>query len=293
MSQQIVTAFVNQYKSNVQLLSQQMPSKFAPCVRVESVRGERAYFEQIGAVEAQLWGARHSDTPQFDTPHARRALDPQAYNWADLIDDPDRVRTLIDPTSPYATNAVYAFNRKKDDIIIAAALGTANTGHDGTTAVALPASQKIDAGGTTPMTLGKLIEARQLFRQNDVDESIPLYIAVSPDALSSLLGDGVTASADYNTVRALVRGDINTFMGFTFIVTSRLPDVGTGGKSCIAWAKDGILLGVGREIRTRISERADKNYSTQVFCSMDLGATRMEEVKVVQIDCAPYVVPTP
>ena len=283
MSNQITTAFVNQYKSNVQLLSQQKPSKFAPCVRHESVRGETAFFEQIGAVEAQPWGARHSDTPLMETPHARRQVQMSPFNWADLIDDPDRVRTLIDPTSPYAMNAVYAFNRKKDDIIISAALANAKTGKDGSVIVPLPATQKIATDGTG-LTLEKLRQARRLFKDADVDDSIPLYFAMSPAQEDDLLGLEEVTSADYNTIRALVRGDVDTFMGFKFVRSTRLPWA-TDTRSCIAWAKDGILLATGRDIRTRITERDDKNYSTQVFCSMDLGATRMEEVKVVQIDC--------
>lgn len=283
MSTQITTAFVNQYSSNINLLSQQKPSKFAPCVRMESVRGEQAFFEQIGAVEAQPWGARHSDTPLMDTPHARRQVQMNAFNWADLIDDPDKVRMLIDPTSSYATNAVYAFNRKKDDIILAAALADAKTGKDGMTIVPLPATQKIVAGGTG-LTLEKLRETRRKFKDADLDDDIPLYFAMSPAQEDDLLGLEEVTSADYNTIRALVRGDVDTFMGFKFVRSTRVAWA-ANTRSCVAWAKDGLLLATGRDIRTRISERDDKNYSTQVFCSMDLGATRMEEVKVVQIDC--------
>jgi hypothetical protein len=36
---------------------------------------------------------------------------------------------------------------------------------------------------------------------------------------------------------------------------------------------------------SKISERADKNYATQVFCSMSIGATRMEEARALEILC--------
>jgi hypothetical protein len=42
-------------------------------------------------------------------------------------------------------------------------------------------------------------------------------------------------------------------------------------------------LAVGADITTRISERDDKNYATQVFLSMVIGATRVEDEKVVEI----------
>tara|TARA_X000001382_G_scaffold32315_2_gene21178 strand:+ start:3123 stop:3290 length:168 start_codon:yes stop_codon:yes gene_type:complete len=52
MSTQITTAFVNQFSANIQMLSQQMGSKLRDTVDVETVNGERAYFEQIGSAAA-------------------------------------------------------------------------------------------------------------------------------------------------------------------------------------------------------------------------------------------------
>ena len=102
MSSQITEAFVQQYSNNVQMLSQQKGSLLRGVVDVESVVGKHAYFERIGAVSAQKRVSRHSDTPQIDTPHSRRRVSMADYEWADLIDQQDRVRTLIDPTSSYA-----------------------------------------------------------------------------------------------------------------------------------------------------------------------------------------------
>ena len=103
MSNQITTAFVQQYSNNVQMLSQQKGSLLRGVVDVESVNGKHAYFERIGQVSAQKRVSRHSDTPQIDTPHSRRRISMADYEWADLIDQQDRVRTLIDPTSQYAS----------------------------------------------------------------------------------------------------------------------------------------------------------------------------------------------
>ena len=72
-------------------------------------------------MEAQLKGGRHSDTPLMNTPHSRRRVTAAPYNWADLIDTSDKLRILFDPTGPYATNAVMAFNRAMDKAIIDAA----------------------------------------------------------------------------------------------------------------------------------------------------------------------------
>ncbi len=73
-------------------------------------------------------------------------------------------------------------------------------------------------------------------------------------------------------------------MGFQFHVSTRLTKSGNI-RSCFAWAEDGIKLAVGKDVQSRIDERADKSYSTQVYYCASFGATRMEEAKVVQIDC--------
>ena len=284
MSQEITTAMVEQYKANVQLLSQQKGSRLRNFVRVETVVGKNAFFEQIGAVVAQKKTTRHMDTPQTDTPHARRRVSPEDYVWADYVDKEDLIRTLINPTSPYAINAVNAFGRAMDDTIIAAASGTAYTGVAGGTATSLPSGQKI-ADGNAGMSVAKLLDTKKIFWDNDVDEDIELHMCCSSKQIIDLLGEEELTSGDYNSIKALVKGEINTFMGFTFHRSQRLSIDANDIRTCFAWAQDGLLLGLGADVHTRISERADKNYLTQVWCAMTIGSTRMEEAKIVEIMC--------
>ena len=49
----------------------------------------------------------------------------------------------------------------------------------------------------------------------------------------------------------------------------------------------GMKLAIGSEPQVKISERDDKNYATQVFVSMSIGATRMQEELVGYIECDP------
>ena len=284
MSSQITTAFVEQYSANIQMLSQQMGSLLRDAVRNESVVGKDAYFDQIGKVTAILKTSRHSDTPQIDTPHSRRRVSLADYEFADLIDQQDKVRLLIDPTSSYAKAAAYAMGRAMDDVIIAAALGSANTGVSGGTAVALPAGNIVAANlGGTGMNIAKLAAAKQILDAGDVDPSIKRHIVVSPAEIADLLNNTTVTSSDFNTVKALVHGEIDSFMGFKFHVSNRLVDNGAGNTQCIAFAEDGILLGVGKDVTARIDERSDKSYATQVYYCQTIGATRMEEAKVVSV----------
>ena len=284
MSTQITTAFVNQFSANVQMLSQQMGSLLRNAVDTESVNGEKAFFDQVGQAAAVLRTSRHADTPLVETPHTRRMVTMSDYEYADLIDDSDKVRLLVDPTSTYSRAAAAAMGRAMDDVIITAALGTANTGKDGSTSTALPSGQKI-AVASSGLTIAKLVSAKELLDAASVDPSIPRHIVVSPKQISDLLNNTTVTSSDFNTVKALAQGEISSFVGFNFIVSNRLNTDSNSDRQVIAFAQDGIKLAVGKEPAARIDERADKSYSTQVYYCQTIGATRMEEEKVVEIAC--------
>jgi len=282
MSTEITKAFVEQYSSNIQMLSQAKGSALRDKVRLESVTGKNAFFDQIGSVTATVRSSRHSNTPQADTPHSRRRVSLVDYEFADLVDDLDKVRMLVDPTSSYAQAAAYAMGRAMDDAIIAAATGSSDTGVAGGTAVALPAGQKIAEAGTAGLTIAKLRQAKEIIDLGDVDPSLKRYIIVSPKQISDLLGTTEVTSSDFNTVKALASGDVNTFLGFDFCVTNRLT-IASSKRKCIAFVQDGLALAMGKDSTARIDERSDKGYATQVYYSAAFGATRMEEAKVVEI----------
>ena len=283
MSNQITTAFVQQFSANITTLSQQQGSILRGAVRQESVTGEKAFFDQVGSTAAVKRTSRHGDTPLVETPHSRRMVTMDSYEWSDLIDDADKVAMLADPTNVYAQSASFAIGRAMDDAIIEAATGTAKTGKSGGTSTTLPSGQQI-AAGSADLTIAKLIQTRKIFSQNSVDPSIPLNIVVGPEQIESLLNTTQVTSSDFNTVRALVSGQVDTFMGMTFHISNRLAKSGNN-RTCFAFASDGITMAVGKDVMARIDERADKSYSTQVYYCATFGATRMEEEKVVQILC--------
>jgi len=282
MSTQITTAFVQQYSNNVAMLSQQKGSLLRGSVDSESIVGKNAFFDQVGVATAVKRTTRHGDTPQIDTPHSRRRVSLVDYEYADLIDNQDKIRTLIDPTSSYALAAAYALGRAMDDEIIAAASGTAFTGETGSTSTTLPSGQKITESGTDGLTIAKLRNAKEIMDSASVDPSIPRYIVVGPKQISDLLGTTQITSSDFNTVKALANGEVSTFLGFNFIVSNRLT-LSSSKRLCLAYAMDGLKMAIGQDIMTRIDERSDKGYSTQVYVCQSIGATRMEEEKVVTI----------
>ena len=296
MSQHITVAFVDQFRNNVSHLVQQGDSRFTGKVRQETQKGKSQFFEQLGATAAVLRSSRHGDTPQIDSIHERREVRLNDYDWADLIDTLDDNKMLISPTSSYAQSAAMAFNRVKDQEVIAAATGSAfanksGSGANGTSATPLPASQKVAVDfGAAPatnsgLTLSKLIEAKSILGKNEVPKGSKLYMVHSQQQLDDLLINvNQVSSSDYAAVKALVDGDVSYFMGFEFIKTELLAlDGGTDVRTCFAYEHNGLLLSLGQDFKARIAERTDKNHATQVYCNMSVGATRMQEKCVVQI----------
>lgn len=306
MSQQITEAFVQQYNANVFHLSQQKGSRLQPVVRQETQKAKAQFWDRIGTTAAVKKVGRHSDTPQIDTPHSRRMVTMEDYEWADLVDDQDKIRMLIDPTSEYALAAANAFGRSKDDVIIAAATGAAYGGENGQTTVALPDSQKYAANDGTNLTGLNVRTLRAIMQMFDAQEvEGKRYFVFSAQEKAALLGQTEVTNSDYNSVKALVNGEVNTFLGFEFIHSERLLPVaagvtaaastgavitsGGGGtsvagdRSCFAFAEQGLLMATGMDFTTKIDTLPTKSYSTQVYARMSLGATRMEEVKVIEV----------
>jgi hypothetical protein len=290
MANDISTAFVKQFSSNLDFLVQQKGSLLRNAVRMETVTGEEAYFDQLASTAAQKKTTRNSDTPLIKSEHKRRRVSMYDYEWADLIDKEDKLKMLIDPQSDYATNAAWALGRSIDDAILECFSNTAYTGKAGGTAQNFPAAN-IVSGGATGLTLQKLLDAKEKLDNADCDPTEERYIAVTGSQLAELLNVSEIKSADYNTIKALVRGEIDTFLGFKFILCNRvtypygLTSVAANFRSCPAWVKSGVVLALSKDINTQITQRADKSYATQVYAAMSIGATRMEEAKVVQILC--------
>lgn len=300
MSFQITTAFIEEYSANVEFLAQQMDSRLASRVRVESQKGKSKFYEQIGPAVAIRVTSRHQDTPRLDTNHQRRATYLNQYVASDLVDQLDEVELLIDVSSSYAKNFAMAFNRAKDLEIITAATGTAYAdtggGNGVVSPVTFPSAQQIVvnyvAGGTgsnSGLTLAKLVQAKSLLARAEYPEGSKLFMVHRQQQLDNLLLN-VTQVQDIheNAVKSLVMGELNFFLGFEFVrtqlITTALVSSDTVA-TAFAYVESALLLAVGQDAFGRISERADKNYSTQVFYNMSIGATRMQEPLVVSVAC--------
>mgnify|MGYP001822607619 CR=1 FL=1 len=270
---------VEQFKDQVFHLAQQDMSRLRNCVRNEMVRGKTHNFERLGATAAVAKTTRHTPTPILDVPHSRRKLHMADYSWADLIDEEDLIRMLIEPKSAYAQNAAMAMGRQWDSQIIAGLGGVAKDGDDAD--VAFDDANQTVANGTTALTIAGLTDAKYILDKNEVPFN-DRYFVHSAEELKALLNTTEVTSADYNTVRALVKGEVDTYLGFKFIQTELLP-IATTVRDCFAFQKDCVGLGIGRDTIARVSQRDDVSYAWQVYSAFSCAATRIDDAGVVKV----------
>lgn len=284
MSITIPVAFVDQFSANVHMLAEQRMSRLRSTVMVQSVTGDSWAVERLGGIDTpNAVTTRHGDTPLNSTPHTRRWGFVADYDVADLIDKQDRVKLLIDPDSKYTIRHAGTMGRAVDDAIITALGASVVEGHTGTASpTAFDTANQEIASGSTGMTVSKLIQAKEKLDAAEVDEFYTRYFILGSRQLRELLEDDKIASQDYNTVKALVRGEIDQYLGFTFIRTERLP-VASSIRSCYAYVQPAIDLRFAQEPNSIASDRPDKRHAKQIYTYGSWGALRTEDVMVVRV----------
>jgi len=284
--------FTTQFDSNWKHLVQQKNSRLKEYCTLDSIEGKEKSYNQLDATSMTQITDRSRETRITDQSMAKRWIRPLNYDCAKLVDEFDEqfLGEVVLPTSPIIQSHGAAYARTCDKIIIDALGGTAYTGTTGTTATVLPAGQKIAANyvesgavANSGLTIAKLRAAKFLFDSNEVDEEEDRILVVSAKQLQDLLRTTEVTSADYNTVRALVDGTLNTFMGFKFRRSQQLP-LAVDIRSCFAYVKSGIVL-AERGLKTHMDIRTDLSHSLQIRSVASLAAVRMEEKKVVEIAC--------
>lgn len=300
--------YVNAFNANVWHLAQQKGSRLAGLVRVETQKAEKAYWDYYDlADEPTERISKYADIVPTETSRGRRQTSFVNYEKAEFFDHLDTLKMIHDPKSPVSEAFQNSFGRKMDKIILAGAIGTSYSGKSGQTPVVLPTSQKLVAfDGTTTSGVGLNIPTlraiKKKFAQNEVEGEIVLV--VTAEEIDSMLGITAVTSADYNSVKALVAGAVDSFMGIRFVrtelverpasnvtytVTNGLYGSGTGtvtaskGRRCIAFVKQGVIMVKAEDMTSKISERVDKGDVIQLYSKMSLDATRLEEKCVMEV----------
>lgn len=283
--------YVETFSQNVRMLAEQTNSFLLPYVTSETDVGEALAIDRMGSIgPPEEVTSLYQDTNLSEGSFDRRWLFPRDYNLGSLIDKVSKVRMLSDPNSRITMRHAGAFGRHLDDSIIAAMVGNAQSGktQGSLTSVALPAGQQISS---STLNLAALQEIVYMFQANDYMSqdgmgNVPQIIGVcSPWALTrQLLGTTQASSADYNTVKTLVSGQIDTFMGIKFVVTNRLPLSGST-RTCLFFSpQHAVHMGWNMPIVSTVSNRPDKRNIPQILTEGMWGCTRVEDEAVVALD---------
>ncbi len=282
MSETVTKQFVTQFDSSLRLALQQKESRLMRAVTDRgTIEGSSFTINNLGLVEMDENVTRHGDTLWSDIEHSARIVPMRDFYKALPLDRADVPKMKVNPVTggQYMMNLVAARNRKIDQIIYNAALGTINT-VDGATSFSLPAGQIIAAGGTG-LTKAKIIQARSIMVGNEADD-MEAYILYDALALSQILSDTTLTSGDYMSGQMLQSGSLKgTWLGFNWIHYEGMDKSG-GVRKTVAFTKDAIHFGRGFE-EGNVAVRYDKKDTTQVSVASSYGAGRQDELKVVQV----------
>lgn len=287
----ISEAYIETFEENVRHLAQQSITKLRPYITEKSKQTEKHNWDRL----AQS-AARQKSNPRVATPMggdkvgaigstdgldwSRRVSITETWHTGEVVELEDPIQMLIDPNAAVTQNLAMNMRRAMDDIIISSALADAMQG-DGTT-IAFPAAQKI-GDGTGVIALDSILAVQELFVKNDIDPDIPKVIVIGPTQQRKLMQLLEVTSADYQSVKALATGKLPNFMGFTWVVSTRLQAPVAGQISCLAFSPRGIGMHVAADITAKVGERTDMSFAWQFYCKFSCGAVRVEDEHIVQL----------
>lgn len=283
--------------------AQQTDHRLAGKYQITNVDGTEKRIDYMGSQNYAMRQvtARAQKSEPSDVPMYSRWVRVRPYDKTTWIDQFDSILlgTLPNPDSAVAKNHAIAAARQKDIILLNALLGTNYTGAQGTIATPLPTTggplntgQVIgvtygSGGANSGLSLAKLTATSYLMDKNDISES-GRHFAYSAKELNNLITNvDQVSNVLYNDVRALRDGRIQDFMGFAFTRTELVPFVSgsTTIRSCVAWQRDVLFMGMGRDVMSKLDILPTQSQAIQVYTCMLMDATRVTESGVVQVNC--------
>lgn len=172
------------------------------------VVGDTYKFRSMGKGLAQQRAAPSSDVVPMDISHAQQTATLTNWYAPEYTDIFDAAEVNFDEQRELAQVIAAALGRREDQLIINAI--------DDTTGIAGTVSE--DTGGTNSgLNVAKEVQAKRYLDSKGVPSG-DRYLIHTAAQLEDLLGTTQATSADYNSVKALVQGEIDTFVGFKHIL---------------------------------------------------------------------------
>ncbi|MEI6278305.1 MAG: phage capsid protein [Verrucomicrobiae bacterium] len=283
-----------QFATNWRQKVQQIQSKLRALVTLDLVEGKEKSYNYLDEAVMREITSRAGETTAQDQTTEKRWNRTRGFDAVKRFDEFDEalLGAIVLPTSDVVASHAAAYNRKCDELICAAAVGTAYKGEDGTTPVVLPETQKVavsyvetGSAANSGLTVAKLRHAMFILDDADADSDEERFFVAGPKQKEDLLRTTEITSRDYNAVQALVEGKIDVFMGFKFRWSKRaVLDSTTDIRTCFGYVKSGIVLSdSGHKVHMDILPT--QNHCLQVRSVARLGAARNEEKKVVSVAC--------
>jgi hypothetical protein len=289
-----------EFSDKLALLAQQSQARLRPLVMTGTHTGKQASpceFTDVGELEQNTSRAQKLT---FDEPdHTRRWVNPVSYrSKSAILDKLDDMRSKLSPQSNYAQQQVNKFNVKMDEVIIDSAFGTAITGETATGSTAFD-SNNVVAVGTTDLTLAKILDAKQILMQNEVNMDDPeeqITMVITPHQYNSFVQISQVSNSDYGNTVFDKAGMVTRWNGINIVVSNRLVDSNgiratvNPGASAVReipmFAKSGMHLGIWEDIYGDLAQQNDRDRKPWAVTTYGtFGATRLEEAKVVKIIC--------
>lgn len=276
MAINLSTAFVTLFDAEVKQ-AYQASAVLRPAVRIRSgVEGSTYKFPKIGKGVAQVRIPQTDVTP-LNVTYSQVTATLSDYIAAEYSDIFMQAKVNFDERRELVKVVSSAIGRRQDQLILDALTASSAT------------SVSNDIGGTdTNMNVAKLRSAAQTLNANNVPME-GRHIIIHASSLASLLSETAVTSSDFNTVKALVQGEINTFMGFTFHVLGDrteggLIKDGSNDRTCFAFHKDAVGLAEGIAPKTEINYIAEKT-SFLIASMFSAGAVAIDDEGIVKIVC--------
>ena len=281
MGASVENVYIQTYEATVRHLAQQGIARLRPWTMEKSVQSEAHNWERLGTQEAVEKTARLVATPEQDYPFSRRVSVPSTYHTGDTTEPEDIVQVLIDPNSNIAQAQAKAMRRAQDDRIIEAAVGDSRDG--GGNAVPFEAAQNI-GDGTAAINFDIVTETTEKFMENDIDPDEEKVMVVSPRQARKLLQLTEATSGDYNAVRPLTsKGYIESWMGYSWLVSTRLQSPATDEEYCFAMTRKAIGFQMNKDIWVRVAEDPTVSFAWRIYAADTCGAIRVEDEHLVRL----------
>tara|TARA_R100001510_G_scaffold31236_1_gene27874 strand:- start:1228 stop:2070 length:843 start_codon:yes stop_codon:yes gene_type:complete len=248
------------------------------CVRTQSgVEGNTYKFPKIGKGVAQT-RIPQTDVVPLNVTYSQVTATLNDYIAAEYSDIFSSQRVNFDERRELVQVLSNAIGRRHDQEILDALI---NSGTSLTVANSI-------GGSNTNLNVAKLRNAKQLLDAKNVPPT-DRHIAIHANSLANLLSETSVTSSDFNTVKALVSGEVNTFLGFNFYVLGDrdeggLPIDGSSDRDCFVWQKNSVGLAVGLPIQTKIDYVPEKT-SFLVASMFSAGAKAIDAEGIVKITC--------